>query len=85
MGAVYNVVLGLYGAELFPTNLRATASAGVWGIGRVVSTFVPVVLLALLASQGATGMFAAISAALLASLVLILVAAPLGLARRPVE
>ncbi len=82
--AVYSAVLSIYGAELFPTNLRASATAGVWGLGRVVSAFVPVVLLPLLGQQGPLAMFGIISAALLASLMLILVAGPPGLARQPV-
>ena len=41
-------MLSLYSAELLPTHLRASASAGVWGLGRVVSALVPIALLPLL-------------------------------------
>lgn len=83
--AVYSVVLGLYGAELLPTHLRASATAGAWGLGRMVSALVPIVLLPLLGGNGVLPMFTVISAALLASLTLIWVAAPPGGERRPVE
>ena len=83
--AVYSVVLGLYGAELLPTHLRASATAGAWGLGRMVSALVPIVLLPLLGGYGALPMFTVISAAMLASLALIWVAAPPGRERRPVE
>ena len=82
--AVYSAVLALYGAELFPTRLRATATAGAWGIGRVVSMLVPILLLPLLGSQGPLAMFGVIATALLLSAALVL-AGPPGLARQPVE
>lgn len=83
--AVYNTVLSIYGTELFSTDVRASATASVWAISRIVSACVPIVLLPLLGIHGMLSMFAIISAALLASLALLLLAAPPGLARRPVE
>lgn len=83
--AVYSTVLLLYGAELFPTKLRAFATSVSWGVGRVVSALVPLVLLPLLGAQGVTAMFGLIAAALLISIVLILLAGPPGLAKQPVE
>jgi putative MFS transporter len=83
--AVYSAVLSLYGAELFPTQLRALAASAGWGAGRVVSALVPIALLPLLATQGPLAMFAVITAALLASALLILFGGPPGLAKRPVE
>jgi MFS transporter, putative metabolite:H+ symporter len=82
--AVYSAVLSLYGAELFPTRLRALATSAGWGAGRVVSALVPIALLPLLGTQGPLAMFTVIAAALLASALLILTAGPPGLARRPV-
>jgi putative MFS transporter len=82
--AIYSAVLALYGAELFPTSSRATATASAWGVGRVVSAFVPIVLLPLLTAKGALAMFSVIAAALVISAV-VLLAGPPGLARRPVE
>jgi MFS transporter, putative metabolite:H+ symporter len=83
--AVYSAVLGLYSTELLPTHLRASASAGVWGLGRVVSALVPIALLPLLGGYGALAMFTVISLALVASLTLILAAGPPGRERKPVD
>lgn len=82
--AVYSAILSIYSAELFPTASRATATASAWAIGRIVSAFVPLALLPLLAAKGALAMFGVIAAALIGS-ALVLVAGPPGLARRPVE
>jgi putative MFS transporter len=83
--AVYSAVLSLYGTELLPTHLRASATAGVWGLGRVVSALVPIALLPLLGGYGPLAMFTVISLALLVSLTLIWVAGPPGRERRPVD
>src|SRR5262249_39530126 len=83
VGAVYGAALAIYGAELFPTALRARTTGAAWALGRVASAFVPVVLLPLLTGYGALAMFAAIAAALLASIVLIAAVGPPGLARKP--
>jgi putative MFS transporter len=82
--AVYSAVLSLYAAEFLPTHLRASATAGAWGLGRVVSALVPIALLPLLGSYGAVAMFSVISAALIASGALIGIAGPPGRERRPV-
>jgi putative MFS transporter len=83
--AVYSAVLSLYATELLPTHLRASATAGVWGLGRVVSALVPIALLPLLGGYGPLAMFMVISLALLVSLTLIWVAGPPGRERRPVD
>jgi putative MFS transporter len=83
--AVYSAVLSLYGAEILPTSVRATATAGVWGLGRMVSALVPITLLPLLGGYGALAMFTVISAALLGSVSLILIAGPPGRERAPVD
>jgi MFS transporter, putative metabolite:H+ symporter len=85
LSAVYSAILALYGAELFPTKLRGSATSAAWGVGRVVSALVPLALLPLLGTHGPRAMFGVIAAALLISLLLIAVAGPPGLARRPVE
>ncbi len=82
--AVYSAAFSVYGAELFPTALRASATAGAWGLGRFVSALVPLVLLPLLTGYGAFAMFAVISAALAGIAILALVAGPPGLTRKPV-
>ncbi|HEY6834681.1 MAG TPA: MFS transporter [Pseudolabrys sp.] len=82
--AVYSAALSLYATELFPTDLRATATAGAWGLGRVVSAIVPLTLLPLLTGYGPPAMFTIIAAVLLVSIALVLKAGPPGLARQPV-
>jgi MFS transporter, putative metabolite:H+ symporter len=81
--AVYSAALAIYAAELFPTGLRATATAGAWGLGRAVSAVVPLTLLPLLKSYGTPAMFAIIAGALAVSMALVLKAGPPGLARQP--
>jgi MFS transporter, putative metabolite:H+ symporter len=85
LSAVYSAILALYGAELFPTKLRGSATSGAWAVGRVVSALVPLALLPLLGTHGPLAMFGVIAAALLTSLLLIAVVGPPGLARQPVE
>jgi putative MFS transporter len=81
--AVYSAALAIYAVELFPTDLRATATAGAWGLGRAVSAIVPLTLLPLLTSYGPPAMFAIIAGVLIASIALVLKAGPPGLARQP--
>lgn len=83
--AVYISLVAIYGDEMLPTHLRASATAGVWGIGRLVSALVPIALLPLLGSYGPLAMFTVISVALLFSLTLVLVAGPPGRERRSVD
>ena len=83
--AAYSALLSIYGAELFPTDRRALATSAGWSVGRIVSAFVPIALLPLLAAQGPLAMFGVITAVLLVSIFLIAVAGPPGLARKPVE
>ncbi|MEP9377393.1 MFS transporter [Aquabacter sp. CN5-332] len=80
--AVYSAILGLYAAEMFPTSRRASATAGAWGMGRLVSICVPLVLLPLLTGSGPLAMFAVITGALLLSLGLIILLGPSGRPRR---
>lgn len=83
--AVFNTVISIYGSELFSTDLRASATAGAWAVSRIVSACVPLILLPLLGIYGALSMFLIIAVAMLASLALLLLAAPPGLTGRPVE
>jgi putative MFS transporter len=83
--AAYSALLSIYGAELFPTDRRALATSAGWAVGRIVAAFVPIVLLPLLATQGPIAMFGVITVVLLISILLIAVAGPPGLARKPVD
>jgi putative MFS transporter len=83
--ATYSAVLSIYGAELFPTKLRALATSAGWGVGRAVSVLVPIVLLPLLGTRGPPAMFGLIATVLLISIFLIFSAGPPGLTKKPVE
>jgi putative MFS transporter len=85
LSAVYSAALSLYGAEMFPTAVRASATSAAWGAGRIAAALTPLALLPLLGDYGPLAMFGVISAALLASLALLAFAGPAGLAGRPVE
>jgi MFS transporter, putative metabolite:H+ symporter len=83
--AVYGAALSVYASELFPTQLRASATAVAWGLGRAVSAIVPLILLPLLTGYGVLAMFTAIAAALLSSVALVGLAGPPGLSRKPLN
>jgi putative MFS transporter len=83
LAAAYLATLAVYGAELFPTSLRASAPAAGWAGGRVVATLVPLALLPLLTASGALAMFTVIAAALAATVALIALAGPPGMTRKP--
>jgi putative MFS transporter len=84
IGSVYVALLSIYAAELFPTSLRASASASAWAVNRVASALVPLALLPVLKSSGAIAMFTVVAAALVASIALLAIFGPRGLAGRPV-
>ncbi|MGU3493465.1 MFS transporter [Xanthobacteraceae bacterium A53D] len=82
--AIYVGLLSLYATELVPTQVRASSLTLGWTAGRITSICAPLVLLPLLTGQGPSAMFAVVTAALAASLLLILLG-PGGLAGKPVE
>jgi putative MFS transporter len=84
VGSIYIAALSIYGAELFPTALRATASSAAWAVNRVTSALVPLALLPLLKSAGALAMLGVIAAALCASAMLVLAFGQRGLSGKPV-
>ena len=65
--------------------MRASVSSTTFAVNRVASAILPLVVLPLLARAGVVAMFAAIAAALVASIVLLLAFGPRGLTREPVE
>lgn len=83
-GSIYVAALSIYGAELFPTALRATVSSTAWAVNRIASALAPLALLPLLKSAGPLAMTAAIAAAMCASAVLILAFGERGLSGKPV-
>jgi len=81
--SLYITLLTIYGAELFPTHARASATAGAWALNRVGAALGPLLLVPILRGAGATTMFAIVAASLVATLV-VLAAAPRGRERRAV-
>lgn len=79
----YGAILPIYATVLLPTRLRASALACAWAAGRIGSAAAPFPLLPVLASYGPHGMFAVLTAVLVASGVL-LVGGPQGLSGKPV-
>jgi putative MFS transporter len=75
--------LSIYATELLPTRLRASVLTSAWAAGRIASAATPFLLLPALASCGPHGMFAVLTAVLVASGVL-LVGGPQGLSGKPV-
>jgi putative MFS transporter len=85
IGAIYIVTLNVYAAESFPTRLRAAVSSTTWAVNRVAAALVPLALLPLLKTAGALAMFSVVTAALVMSIVLVLVFGPRGLTREPLK
>lgn len=81
--AIYGGVLAIYATELLSTALRASALTCAWATGRIAAALTPVVLLPILQGYGIHAMFAAITATLAASCVLVL-RGPRGRSGRPV-
>jgi hypothetical protein len=65
--------------------MRASVSSTTFAVNRVASAIVSLVLLDLLVRAGVGAMFAAVTAALVASIVLVLTFGPRGMSREPVE
>ena len=74
--SLYVTLLTVYGAELFPTRSRASATAGAWALNRIGGALGPLLLVPMLRSAGATTMFAVVAASLVATLVVLAVAPP---------
>jgi putative MFS transporter len=81
--SLYVTLLTVYGAELFPTRSRASATAGAWALNRIGGALGPLVLVPALRAAGPATMFAVVAASLVATLVLLSVA-PRGRERQAV-
>lgn len=82
--AIYASVLGVYAAEIIPTALRSSRTSLAWGIGRLVSVFVPLVFFALIHQFGVWTMFGVIAVALGFSAFLVASVGAQGRSRQPV-
>jgi len=82
--SLYVTLLTVYGAELFPTRTRASATAGAWALNRIGGALGPLLLVPMLRGAGPATMFAVVAASLVATLA-VLVAAPHGRQRQAVS
>jgi putative MFS transporter len=83
--SLYIPALSIYAAESVPTATRASLTAGFWALNRVGSALVPLTLLPLMKRAGTAAMFAVITGALVAGMVLVAAFGPPGQAGKPVE
>ncbi|WP_267422451.1 MFS transporter [Methylobacterium sp. GC_Met_2] len=81
--AIYGAILSIYATELLPTRRRASILTCAWAGGRIASALAPFVLLPALTAYGPHGMFAIITAVLVASAALLL-GGPRGLSGQPI-
>jgi MFS transporter, putative metabolite:H+ symporter len=82
--SLYVTLLTVYGAELFPTRTRASATAGAWALNRIGGALGPLLLVPMLRGAGPATMFAVVAASLVATLA-VLAAAPRGRQRQAVS
>lgn len=82
--ALYVPTLSMYGAEVFPTAMRARFSAFAWAFNRLGAAVAPLLLLPLLHAAGALAMSLTIAAVLVGSLAVLWICPP-GHAGRPVR
>ena len=61
---VFSNAFHIYQAEIFPTQLRSTASSGTYALSRLTTAAMPFVLVPLLAGAGPGAMFAVVAAAM---------------------
>jgi putative MFS transporter len=72
---VFSNIYHVYQAEIFPSDVRATAVGWTYSVSRLSSAALPFILIPLLDNYGATAMFAAVLVALAATIAVI---APIG-------
>lgn len=85
LAAIYGPLLSIYAAEIFPTGIRASATATAWSMNRIGSAIAPLALLPALQMAGPLLTFATIAITLALNLVLIALFGPKGRARLSVE
>ena len=81
--AIYGPLLSIYASKIFPTSIRACATATAWSANRVGSAVAPLALLPLLHSYGPLVVLAIIAATLIVNFALIQIFGPKGLAGKP--
>jgi putative MFS transporter len=83
LAAIYGPLLSIYAAEIFPTSIRASATASAWSFNRIGSALAPLALLPLLQIYGPVFVLLTIAATLLVNLILLVAFGPRGLAGQP--
>ena len=78
--ALYSAVMTMYGAELFPTFLRARVTSSAWAGNRIASVLVPIVMLPLLHQAGSLTVAVVTSLVLLATMAFVVFCGPRGAA-----
>jgi putative MFS transporter len=73
-------VMTMYGAELFPTSSRASATSLAWAGNRLAAVLVPLVMLPLFQARGALAIGVTVAGALLATIGLVGLFGPRGAA-----
>jgi MFS transporter, putative metabolite:H+ symporter len=83
--SVYTPIMATYGAELFPSSTRASATTLAWAVNRLAAAVVPVAMLPLLAARGPSAVGLEVMLTLLATVVLIGIFGPQGAAGKDVQ
>ncbi len=73
---IFSNAFHVYQAEIFPTRLRGTASAGTYSISRLSSGLLPFILVPILHHFGSTWMFVAVAVAMVIAALDIVVGGP---------
>jgi putative MFS transporter len=76
--AVYTPIMTMYGAEVLPITIRASATSLAWGGNRLAAVLVPLVMLPLFAKAGSTAVALELTSVLLATIAVIALWGPGG-------
>jgi putative MFS transporter len=80
--AIYTPIMTLYGAEVIPITVRASATTVAWAGNRLAAMLVPLVILPLFAKVGSTSVALEIAAVLIGTIALIAFGGPRGAVER---
>jgi putative MFS transporter len=83
--AFYVPLMSTYGAEIFTSRVRSSATSSAWAISRIAGVAVPIVLLPMLHQGGAQSAAKCIYVVLVLSIALVLILGPRGATARPVD
>jgi putative MFS transporter len=69
--AIYTPIMTVYGAELFPIRIRATATSIAWAANRLSAVLVPIIMLPWFSGDGPSVVLIVVAAALSATIFLV--------------